>query len=760
MDRPFLIPVLLLILVASLSLNRSAVAAPSEGGSQRVVLRISGSSPGRPLPPTRPAVASEDNLAIRIQHDVFAKFIKKHPDLSFQTVAGAPFSKQTPTMADVLHLDPSESQFHERVRAGRLMELDQWVLRRAFIQLQTYHRSLTAYNAWVTEHNRANAARGELISDTPVPTAAFPASHAPRGFAWGPTSNYDYDFNEEVHRYNLAVRYFNQTAGESGASSAKTYALIKMRQPRLPEPLTVNNLHPGLFGISDAVWEIIYRLGPDGRRHIYAWPTESYVLLLQTNVDMLQIERAAMLDAGCDPNRLPTRWDELYRIAYVMTDPDKDRYGFMMDAVGWHLANFLWQAGGDVLVPKQALDRTALPEQWTGDWHRSPGITTARFLRRMFNKYRKGKQRKIPIAATNKRRPYQYHQDFFKARCAMRLGYGGYLSLVGPGFDHRVDLKKVAVSPLPAGRTYAPKPFEYEHGADNIAVQNRRGREALWDVEWTNALTGRREPEFRATAATEYHRRRWVRFARFKRTDREAFAPLRSLIHYGDGWRIRATEIRADVLAISADVQRKPSVALAAKQFIEYYTGPEARRERVAGLVAAGRIRQVSSRYLIDAGLAARAAEGAPPAMELAVAESLHWGRPQVHGPCAKEALALVWDAFRKTIFAPNAEKAAQLRPPDELEDKPEDEQIYQPEDETEIITPLVRAVEALDSQFRGLPPAGTEQPTPSPVSQPPDFMMWLLMLGIAVAGLALGIVISLRRWRPRRQRPLGWDEK
>lgn len=755
MDRPFLIPVLLLILVASLSLDRSAVAAPNKGESQRVVLRISGPSPGRPLPPTRPVVASEDNLAIRIQHDVFAEFTKKHPALSFQAVAGSPFSKQTPATADVLHLDPSESQLHERARAGQLMELDQWVLRRAFIRLQTYHQSLTAYNAWVTSRNQANAAKGELIADTPVPTAAFPASHAPRDFAWGPMSNYDYDFNEEVHRYNLAVRHFNQTAGASDENSLKTYALVKMRQARLPKPLTVNNLHPALFGFSDAVWEIIYRLGPDGRRHIYAWPSESYVLLLQTNVKMLQVERAALMDVGCDSNQLPTRWDEFYRIAYVMTDPDKDRYGFMMDAVGWHLANFLWQAGGDVLIPRQTLDRTASSEQWTGYWHRSPGITTARFLRRLFNKYRVGKQRKIPIAATDKRRSYQCNLDFFQARCAMRLGYGGYLSLVGPGFDHRVNLKKVAVSPLPAGRTYPPKPFEYKRGTDNIAVQNSRGREAIWLMKWTNALTGQAEHKFRATAATKYYRRRWVRFARLKRTDREALAPLRSLIHYGGGWRIRATEVRADVLAVSANVQRKPSVARAAKQFIEYYTGPEARRKRVAGLVAAGRIRQVSSRYLIDAGLASRACEGAPPAMELAVAESLHWGRPQVHGPCAREAMTLVWNAFRKTIFAPNAEKTAQLRSPDELEDKPEDEQIYQPEDETEVITPLVRAVEELDSQLHGHPPVEAGQPSPSPASQSPDFMMWLLMLIIAIAGLALGIVISLRRGRPRRQRPM-----
>lgn len=98
--------------------------------------------------------------------------------------------------------------------------------------------------------------------------------------------------------------------------------------------------------VPPAVLDVVYRKGPDGKKHWYMLPTGSLVRVLAYRRDLFA-------KAGLDPNRPPRTWEELAQYSKRLTDPKKNRYGMVLskgDISSWDFANFVRSSGSDIVT--------------------------------------------------------------------------------------------------------------------------------------------------------------------------------------------------------------------------------------------------------------------------------------------------------------------------------------------------------------------------------------------------------------------------
>ena len=103
-----------------------------------------------------------------------------------------------------------------------------------------------------------------------------------------------------------------------------------------------------LPGLMDAV----YRVGPDGKKHVYCLPFSNKVRALAYRKDLFR-------KAGLDPERdWPKTWDELWRVAQKLHRPDEGYYGMLVDSglgASWTALTFFYSMGSQVGVNKAPL---------------------------------------------------------------------------------------------------------------------------------------------------------------------------------------------------------------------------------------------------------------------------------------------------------------------------------------------------------------------------------------------------------------------
>jgi multiple sugar transport system permease protein len=94
--------------------------------------------------------------------------------------------------------------------------------------------------------------------------------------------------------------------------------------------------------VPPAVRPVIYRLGPDGKKHWYAIPTGRLVRVLTWRRDLFA-------KAGLDPDRPPKTWTEFLDYSKKLCKPKSNQYGmgfYKGDVSSWDFANLVWSAGG------------------------------------------------------------------------------------------------------------------------------------------------------------------------------------------------------------------------------------------------------------------------------------------------------------------------------------------------------------------------------------------------------------------------------
>lgn len=67
----------------------------------------------------------------------------------------------------------------------------------------------------------------------------------------------------------------------------------------------------------------------------------------------LYYRRDHFAQAGLDPNKPPATWAEFERVCQKLVEADSGRFGFGFAGPSYFWVNFLWQAGGEVVVPAE-----------------------------------------------------------------------------------------------------------------------------------------------------------------------------------------------------------------------------------------------------------------------------------------------------------------------------------------------------------------------------------------------------------------------
>jgi ABC-type glycerol-3-phosphate transport system substrate-binding protein len=110
--------------------------------------------------------------------------------------------------------------------------------------------------------------------------------------------------------------------------------------------------------------------GSDGK--IYGVPVGGYALGLIYNRKLFQ-------EAGLDPNKPPTTWDEVREYAKKLTDPAKGRAGFAElskgNQGGWHFTAWKYSFGGDLVQQKDG--------KWTATFNDENGVKALQTLKDM-----------------------------------------------------------------------------------------------------------------------------------------------------------------------------------------------------------------------------------------------------------------------------------------------------------------------------------------------------------------------------------------
>jgi ABC-type sugar transport system permease subunit/ABC-type glycerol-3-phosphate transport system substrate-binding protein len=122
------------------------------------------------------------------------------------------------------------------------------------------------------------------------------------------------------------------------------------------------------------VWPAICRKGPDGKKHIWAIPSDGIL-------GRVVVYRKDLFEDKGVP--FPTKewtWEDLLDKAKKLTDPVKGTYGVGLGAgkhESWYWITFLWSAGGDVMTYDEKTD------QWTCVFDSDAGVKALDFYTRL-----------------------------------------------------------------------------------------------------------------------------------------------------------------------------------------------------------------------------------------------------------------------------------------------------------------------------------------------------------------------------------------
>lgn len=205
------------------------------------------------------------------------------------------------------------------------------------------------------------------------------------------------------------------------------------------------------------VWQVIRRGG-----HIWAIPYQTYVMTLRYRKDLFR-------EAGLDPERPPENWDELYEYAKKLTIPEKGQYGFGLVAgphAAWNFINFLWSAGGEVVV-----------EDEEGNWHAVFNDDAAVAATEFYRKLGRGRWTRNGKTYTGVAyRDTDMYKMWDLGKIGMSLGYINDEMLIA------VNPSLIGIAPVPKGPTgIRGNELNCAMMGINATVKDKRVRDAAWE---------------------------------------------------------------------------------------------------------------------------------------------------------------------------------------------------------------------------------------------------------------------------------------
>lgn len=205
------------------------------------------------------------------------------------------------------------------------------------------------------------------------------------------------------------------------------------------------------------VWQVIKRDG-----HIWAIPYETLVMTLHYRKDLFR-------EAGLDPEKPPRNWDELYEYAKRLTIPEKGQYGMNLAAgpqASWWFINFLWSAGGEVVVRDKK-------GNWRAVFNDKAALTALKFYQKL------GRSRWTRNGKT-------YRGVAYRDVDGSKLWDAGRIAMTFAYLNDRmmanVNPNLVGIAPIPVGPTgLRGNELNCPMMGINSQVKDKRVRDAAWE---------------------------------------------------------------------------------------------------------------------------------------------------------------------------------------------------------------------------------------------------------------------------------------
>lgn len=206
-----------------------------------------------------------------------------------------------------------------------------------------------------------------------------------------------------------------------------------------------------------------------GNGHVYSLPYAEFVQALYYRKDLFQ-------NAGLDPDRPPRDWDEFYSDAQKITDQKKNIWGFEFDntpddqAYWW--INFLWQAGGEVVVrnPKG---------QWVADYATPAGVTALNFYKKLLTAPWIGPDGQMYIGVA--RTTPNYAKDRADGKVGMWFAYQSNV-IENTTDTTTLNPSLVGIAPMPKGPTgITANEINAAMWGISSQIRDPKVREASWE---------------------------------------------------------------------------------------------------------------------------------------------------------------------------------------------------------------------------------------------------------------------------------------
>ena len=304
---------------------------------------------------------------------------------------------------------------------------------------------------------------------------------------------------EEFRRRHPEIEIVSSTGLQIQGPAAESNFLLAMAGGTAPDVFYVNfrKLHTyieqdflqPLDEFVDQDPEILERIHPQIREvitvdgHTYCIPWFQCAMALYYRKDLFR-------EAGIDPKKPPTNWDEFYDYAQKLTLPEKGQWGFAFPALhgSWLLTDFIWQAGGEVIEKGK-------DGKYRAVFNSDAGAKALEFYRKLTRDpwTRGGKTYRGVAEVTN-----DLWQDVSRGKVAMWFIYSEDLVTM------RTDLNPslVGIAPLPAGPD-GIHANEINAGMWGMSTQIKdpRVRRAAW--EYIRFMTGPKAQQIRTRTYVE-----------------------------------------------------------------------------------------------------------------------------------------------------------------------------------------------------------------------------------------------------------------
>lgn len=314
----------------------------------------------------------------------------------------------------------------------------------------------------------AHAAGAQQIT---IRMMAGPAMGIPPKEASDPRSLARRAIFEEFHRTHPGIRVVNAGGLELKNERAESAFLMSMAGDTAPDVFYVNFRQYYNFidqgfcrPLDDLVAktpDAIARANPQIMKVLRSYDGRLYAIPWYQVAQALYYRKDHFAQAGLDPSKPPRNWEEFLYAARKLAEAKSGRFGFSFSSglggKAYHWSNFVWQAGGEVVVP------SGQGGAWRSAVATPQAATALDFYRRLVAERWRGKDGKLygpaaQISAT-------HAQDITDGNVSMWFAYTNDVMLSISDLNPAL----IGVARLPAG----PAGYANEVNAGMWAISSR-----------------------------------------------------------------------------------------------------------------------------------------------------------------------------------------------------------------------------------------------------------------------------------------------